>query len=80
MQEGQKYRVRYRIEGIHKVMREGVAAFLAYHADTDELIFSGRPQFGTTQMKPEWIHAMWEVERSEKCYMDRKLKPETRVY
>lgn len=85
LREGKKYRIRYQIEGLHRVPREGIAAFLAireskFESEQPTLIFSGRPQFGTTDLEVRWIIAMWEVDRAEKCYMDRKVREEKRVF
>jgi hypothetical protein len=76
MEQGKKYRIVYKIQGVHRVARKGVAVFLG--ADKDQLgrtvyTFSGRPEFGTTEIRAEWVSEKVEVPGHIRCYMDRKL-------
>jgi hypothetical protein len=68
-----KYRVKYQIEGIHRVPREGVATFMGLTGISQALMFSGRPQFGTTELDLKHITSMEPVDDDTDCYMDRKV-------
>jgi hypothetical protein len=79
LRQGLKYRVTYRIPGVHRVPREMVAVYLnTLHDDAlgirhDEASFSGRPEFGTTSVKIEHIMDAVQVPNATKCYADRKM-------
>jgi hypothetical protein len=60
-QIGARYKVTYRIEGVHRVDRVMVADFLGAEHDNSRLYFSGRPMFGTAELAPEWIVSAVQV-------------------
>ena len=75
MDAGKKYRIRYKIPGLHKVDRQGVAVFLGAEKDVlgrTQYTFSGRPEFGTTTILAEHVSERIEVPGTTRCYMDRK--------
>ena len=79
-QPGLKYRIVYQIPGTHRVARQMVAAFvMAGRIGTEssnytEVAFSGRPEFGTTMLRAEWIKTSVEVPSTTKCFADRKVR------
>lgn len=72
MRVGQKYWVRYKIPGRHRVDRTMIAQFLG-KVDKDKLSFSGRPQFGTTELSESWVMVTREVAKHAECHVDRKV-------
>lgn len=68
---GQKYWVRYRIPGVHRVDRTMIAQFLG-DVGGGMLSFSGRPQFGTTEIDEKWVLVTREVAKHAECHVDRK--------
>jgi hypothetical protein len=79
VETGKKYRFTYRIPGVHQVQRTGVAVFVSESRDAlDRPVYamSGRPEFGTTEVRGDWItQPVQEVPDTETCYMDRKVRP-----
>lgn len=71
MKIGQKYWVRYRIPGLHRVDRTMIAQFLG-DVGNGVLSFSGRPQFGTTEIQERHVQVVREVAAYAECYVDRK--------
>lgn len=53
MRSGEKYLVKYRIPGVHRVPRLMLASFMGVEDNT--LLFSGRPVFGTSSIRKEWV-------------------------
>jgi hypothetical protein len=81
MREGRKYRFRYQIPGIHRVPRQGLALFLGANQDAlgrTIYVFSGRPEFGTTEIAAEHLSEKVEVPSDSICYMDRRLPRDKR--
>lgn len=77
MQAGKKYRIQYTIPDLHKVERQGVAMFLGAEKDSlgrTVLYFSGRPEFGTTEILSEFVSEKVQVSIDTPCYMDRKVR------
>lgn len=80
LQPGRKYKLTYKVPGIHRVPREMVATFLAFDQEggyrgAQILIFSGRPQFGTTQLKAMYFRTgVVEMPFDAECYTERKVK------
>lgn len=72
MKIGQKYWVRYRIPGVHRVDRTLIAQFLG-DGGHGMLSFSGRPQFGITEIDERWIMVTREVANYAECHVDRKV-------
>lgn len=70
---GKKYRVTYQIPGLHRVPREAV--MIPFDHNTRVIFFSGRPQFGTTEIERLHIISYEEVAPQTKCYVNRKVKP-----
>lgn len=68
---GQKYWVRYRIPGRHRVDRTMIAQYLG-DVGEGKMSFSGRPQFGTTELSESWIMVTREVAAHAECHVDRK--------
>jgi hypothetical protein len=73
---GRQYKVRYQIPGLHKKPREMVAVYLSFDERPNGLktyFFSGRPEFGTTEVKQE--HILWWIEAPAgmKPYHSRKV-------
>lgn len=73
MKPGQKYYVLYQIEGVHRIPRTMVATFLG-DVGNGGMSFSGRPHFGTTELKESWIKEAVSVDSSVICYIDRKWR------
>lgn len=71
MKYGKKYWVRYRIPGLHRYDRTMVAKYLGPSHDT-KLSFSGRPQYGTTELDERHILAVREVADHAECYHSRR--------
>jgi hypothetical protein len=77
VESGLKYRIVYQIPGLHRVPRQGVVMFLGAEKDTvgrTVYMFSGRPEFGTTEILAEHVSEKIEVPAETRCYMDRKVK------
>jgi hypothetical protein len=78
MEAGRKYRITYRIPGVHQVQRAGVVMFLSETRDGLNRVvhvLSGRPEFGTTEIRDDWItQPVEEVPADTACYMDRKVR------
>jgi hypothetical protein len=70
MVSGKKYWVRYRIPGLHRADRTMIARFLAVRGT--ELIFSGRPQFGSVELDKKHVLVVQEVKDHAECHVDRK--------
>ena len=68
---GQKYWVRYKIPGLHRVDRTMIAQFLG-DVGNEVLSFSGRPQFGTTEIQEKHVLVVREVAKHAECYVDKK--------
>lgn len=76
---GKKYKVRYRTP-TQRYDRELVAVYLGkpdYRSNVIDVSrrtrqFSGRPEFGTTELEIGWIIANEEVDPSTKCYVGRR--------
>lgn len=71
MKVGKKYWVRYRIPGLHRADRTMIAKYLGV-VDSKNLSFSGRPQFGTTELEEQWILVVREVADHAEPHVDRK--------
>jgi hypothetical protein len=54
-------RVVYMIPGVHRKPHEFVAKFIG--RDEKDLVFSGRPLFGTIQLPENYVHEMWLTDR-----------------
>ncbi len=63
LQKGKKYRVRYR----GSTQRRDRVAVLTYlwTNDQDELVWSGRPEFGTTELRKEDVIRVTHAKRDE---------------
>lgn len=72
MKIGQKYWVRYRIPGLHRIDRTMIAQYLGDVGD-GKMSFSGRPEFGTTEIDERHILVVREVEAYAECHVDRKV-------
>lgn len=70
MEAGKKYWIRYRIPGLHRADRVMVAKFLAIRGV--EVVLSGRPEFGTTELNIGHVLMVREVAEHAECYVDRK--------
>jgi len=73
---GHQYKVRYQVPGLHKKPREMVATYLSFDEKSNgkkTYFFSGRPEFGTTEIDQE--HVLWwmEMEENIKPYHSRKV-------
>jgi hypothetical protein len=84
MEAGKKYRIRYQIPGVYNRPREMVAKFLSVnvneHTGAETYVFSGRPEFGTTDLEAKHIRGVWELrDQSTQCYHGRKFDDDTRV-
>lgn len=71
MKIGQKYWVRYKIPGLHRVDRTMIAQYLG-DVGNGVMSFSGRPQFGTTEIQEQHIMVTREVAAHAECHVDRK--------
>lgn len=71
---GRKYRVRYIMQG-RKLEREMVATYLgtSEHGPT-QLDWSGRPAFGTTQLRFSDVTRFQPVAQDTDCYVERKVQ------
>lgn len=72
MKPGKKYWVRYRIPGLHRIDRTMIAKFLG-DVGNGEISFSGRPQFGTTELNEKYVLVVREVADHAECHVDRKV-------
>jgi hypothetical protein len=66
-----RYRIRYRIEGVHRKDREAVMSFM-FVDDTGRLVFDARPAWGTQELDPLWIKDSVEVPQSTPAVVDRQ--------
>ena len=73
MKIGQKYHVTYKIPGRHRVPRTMVAQFLG-DVGRGMLSFSGRPEFGTTELDEKWVLQALPVDSKTICHVDRKWR------
>jgi hypothetical protein len=73
MMTGKKYLIHYRIPGRHRVPRTMVAKFLG-DVGKGKMSFSGRPEFGTTELDEKWIDQVKPVDSATKCHADRKWR------
>jgi hypothetical protein len=78
LKAGEKYKFTYKIPGVHRKPREGLALFLmidypAGRRDHD-VVFSGRPEFGTTTVQSDWLLSIELADPAATCYMDRPVK------
>lgn len=73
LEAGKKYRFRYQVPGVHRVPREMVAMFLSGGL-LSSVSLSGRPAFGTTELKGEHISEVWPMPDDAQPYADRKVK------
>jgi hypothetical protein len=80
MVSGAKYRVRYQIPGLHRIPREMVAKFISIDKDgifgdagRDKFVFSGRPEFGTTDLERRHLLGAEMVPSSTECFHSRKV-------
>lgn len=71
MKTGKKYWVRYRTPGLHRADRTMIAQYLG-DVGKGMLSFSGRPQFGTTELNEEHVLLVREVGDHAECHVDRK--------
>jgi hypothetical protein len=77
-EKGKKYRVRYQIPGVHRKPREMVAQFIdldksKFDVEGDLFVFSGRPEFGTTDLPRRHLIGAAEVPASTECYHSKKV-------
>lgn len=72
MVNGCAYRVRYKSE-TQRVDREMLALYLGKDP-RGGMAFSGRPEFGTTTLPLEWFISAEPAARSDKYYVDRKVR------
>lgn len=77
MIEGTKYRIVYRIPGIHIYPREAVLIFISQ--DEEHYYFSGRPDYGTQTLEKEHVSEMYETNPETRPYLNRRYHGETRV-
>ena len=73
MRIGRKYFVIYKMDGIHRVPRCMIAQFLG-DVGNGILSFSGRPEFGTTEIDEKYVIEVIPVDSKMKCYADRKYR------
>lgn len=78
MKYGKKYKITYKIPSVHRVQRTGVATYIGQHLDGAGhvvLELSGRPEFGTTEVREDWItQPVEQVADDAQCYMDRRVR------
>jgi hypothetical protein len=80
---GAKFRIRYRIPG-QRYDREMVATYLGMPSHRDVRVrpgrrirqFSGRPEYGTTELELDWVLGNEEVPADTKCYAGRRAPVE----
>lgn len=70
MTPGKKYWIRYRIPGLHRVDRTMIVKYLGMRGT--ELVLSGRPQFGSTEIDKKHVLVVQEVRDHAECHVDRK--------
>lgn len=73
---GDKYKIEYKIPGVHRVHRQMVATFLGTRREGSKtfLDFSGRPVFGTTSLDRAHIGVVMLAESNAEPYTDRKVR------
>lgn len=60
---GNRYRIHYRIHGVHNAPRRIVADFM--YEEDGSIYLSGRPSFGTTKIDNDWVIEALEVPKTE---------------
>jgi hypothetical protein len=76
LETGRRYRVTYAVDGLRRP-RQMLALLMERREDPGcgtLLLFSGRPEFGTTPLRSRQVLAAEEVTTTEACYADRVVR------
>jgi hypothetical protein len=75
LERHKRYRLRYRVPGLHMVDREAVMVYLGrgHESAVDYLLWSARPVAGTQRLHMSHILSISLVGDDVDCYVDRKV-------
>lgn len=77
LEKKRRYIFRYKLDG-QRVAREGMAVYVdrtVKNNGTIDLVFSGRPEFGTLTLNSEQVQSIYPMSGlPAPCYIDKKVR------